>query len=125
MSEMVNGTFRYKKGYTTVQNSVAKSPTLSLKAKGLYLSIQANITNPERPFSKKQLLSMLPEGEKALNNAWNELKEAGFLKIHSYFKGYKQCIYEYELLDEAQLGPHTFKYNSKGELIYTNEDEKE
>ena len=33
---MKDGTFRKKKGFTAVQNSVAKDKTLSMKAKGLY-----------------------------------------------------------------------------------------
>ena len=62
---------------------------------------------------------MTCEGKKAFDGAWNELKEAGYLKVHMYSNGVTWTV-EYELLDEPAAGAHTFYYNSKGELTKTN-----
>lgn len=92
---------------------------ISLKAKGLYLVIQANITMPDKRWRKEDFKSMTCEGKKAFDGAWNELKEAGYLKVHMYSNGVTWTV-EYELLDEPAAGAHTFYYNSKGELTKTN-----
>ena len=115
------GTFRSRsKGFTVVQNNIAKDSRMSFKAKGMYLVIMANITNPNIKLTKKILMNDLCcEGEKAFNGAWNELKEAGYLKVHLIPNG-NQWTSEYELLEEPVEGAHTFYYNSKGEITMTN-----
>ncbi|MDO4939979.1 MAG: hypothetical protein Q4E54_08500 [Lachnospiraceae bacterium] len=118
---MKDGTFRKKKGFTAVQNSVAKDKTLSMKAKGLYLLIQAYITMPGTNWKKSDFEGMCMEGSKAFNSAWDELKKKGYLHVHIY-SGNGVFRNEYELLDEKNDGPHTFYYNCKGELTKTNED---
>lgn len=117
------GTFRSRvKGFTVVQNNIAKDSRMSFKAKGMYLVIMANITNPNIKLTKKMLMNDLCcEGEKAFNGAWNELKEAGYLKVHLIPNG-NQWTSEYELLEEPVEGAHTFYYNSKGEITMTNID---
>ena len=116
---MEDGVFRSKKGFTVVQNIIAKNDGLSLKAKGLYLVIQANITMPNKQWKKTDFMNMTKEGRKAFDSAWNELKEFGFLKIYkrSTQSGF---ISMYELLDEPIEGPHTFFYNPFGKLLSTN-----
>lgn len=121
---MADGYIRSKAGFTSVQNTVAKNPNLSLKAKGLFLVIQAHITIPDKSFKKSQFFDMVCEGEKAFESTWNELKEAGYLKTH-IFANNGRFITEYELLDEAKEGPHTFYYDNQGRITKTNLDLKE
>ena len=116
---VTDGFFRSKKGFTVVQNEITRDRDISLKAKGLYLVIQANITMPDKRWRKEDFKSMTCEGKKAFDGAWNELKEAGYLKVHMYSNGVTWTV-EYELLDEPAAGAHTFYYNSKGELTKTN-----
>jgi len=118
---MNDGQFRKKKGFTAVQNAVAKNTDISLKAKGLYLLIQAFITMPGVSWKKSDFEKMCKEGTKAFNSAWDELKNKGYLHVHIYTEN-GVFRNEYELLDEAVSGPHTFYYNGKGDLSSTNED---
>ncbi len=118
---MKSGFFRSKAGYTVVQNSITKDKTVSLKAKGLYLVIQAYITMPDKKWRKDEFMEMSTDGKKAFGSAWDELKEKGFLKVHMLPNGNCWCV-EYELLDEPQYGPHTFYYNKAGEVTKTNVD---
>ena len=121
---MADGVFRRKKGFTVIQNSVAWDVNVSLKAKGLYAIIQGNITRPDKAWKKSEFMRFMKEGEKCFENAWNELKEAGYLKVHMYSKAATWTV-EYELLDESEHGPHTYYYNSRGELVRTNEGKVE
>jgi len=50
---MNDGQFRKKKGFTAIQNAVAKNTDISLKAKGLYLLIQTFITMPGVSWKKR------------------------------------------------------------------------
>ena len=50
---MAEGFFRSKKGFTVVQNEITKDANISLKAKGLYLVIQAYISMPDRKWTKE------------------------------------------------------------------------
>ena len=118
---MSDGQFRKKRGFTAVQNAVAKNTDISLKAKGLYLLIQAFITMPDVSWKKSDFEAMCKEGTKAFNSAWDELKNKGYLHVHIYTEN-GVFRNEYELLDESVPGPHTFYYNGKGELSSTNED---
>ena len=119
MRIVADGFFRSKKGFTVVQNEITRDRGISLKAKGLYLVIQANITMPDKKWRKEDFQAMTCEGKKAFDSAWNELKEAGYLRVHMYSKGTTWTV-EYELLDEPSDGAHTFYYNSQGELTRTN-----
>ena len=119
MISVADGFFRSKKGFTVVQNEITRDRGISLKAKGLYLVIQANITMPDKKWRKEDFQAMTCEGKKAFDSAWNELKEAGYLRVHMYSKGTTWTV-EYELLDEPSDGAHTFYYNSQGELTRTN-----
>ena len=74
---------------------------------------------PDKKWRKEEFQRMVCEGKKAFESAWNELKEKGYLKVHLYSKGTTWSV-EYELLDEAREGAHTYYYNAKGELTKTN-----
>ena len=50
---MAEGFFRSKKGFTVVQNEITKDANISLKAKGLYLVIQAYISMPDKKWTKE------------------------------------------------------------------------
>jgi hypothetical protein len=120
---MADGAFRKKTGFTVVQNSIIRDRDISLKAKGLYLIIQSYITMPDKVWKKSDFLGMVKEGDKAFESAWNEIKNAGYLKVHMFSNGLTWTV-EYELLDDPKDGAHSFYYNAKGELTSTNLDRK-
>lgn len=117
---MSDGIFRSKKGFTVVQNSVTKDGKLSLKAKGLYVLIQAYITMPDKNYKKSDFLKMVTEGKCAFESAWKELKASGYIKQHVYSNG-KGFRVEYDLLDEPKVGTNTYYYGTKGEVIRTSD----
>lgn len=114
------GFFRCKQGFTVVQNAIVKDNNISLGAKGLYLLIQAYITMPNARCNKKDFEKMCPEGRRRFENAWNELRDEGYIKQHRRLNG-KNFFIEYELLDEPVLGPYTYYYNAKGEITGTED----
>lgn len=116
---MAEGFFRSKKGFTVVQNEITKDNTISLKAKGLYLVIQAHITMPDRKWTKDDFMRLTREGRKAFDSAWQELKDTGYLKVHIMADGGRWHT-EYELLDEPESGPHTLYHNKDGEITSDN-----
>ena len=118
---MSDGFFRGKTGFTVVQNGIVRDRDVSMKAKGLYLIIQSCITMPDKRWRKSEFLKMVKEGEKAFETAWKELKDSGYLKVHM-FPQKANWIIEYELLEEAQPGAHTFYYDGSGNLQKTNLD---
>ena len=116
---MAEGFFRSKKGFTVVQNEITRDNTISLKAKGLYLVIQAYITMPDKKWTKEDFLNLAKEGRKVFDTAWQELKDNGYLKVH-FMPDNGKWRAEYELLDEPDPGPHTLYYNSNGEVSSDN-----
>lgn len=116
---MAEGFFRSKKGFTVVQNEITRDNTISLRAKGLYLVIQAYITMPDKKWTKEDFLNLAKEGRKAFDTAWQELKDNGYLKVH-FMPDNGKWRAEYELLDEPDPGPHTLYYNSSGEVSSDN-----
>ena len=72
---MAEGFFRSKKGFTVVQNEITRDVNISLKAKGLYLVIQAYISMPDKKWTKEDFRNLTKEGKKAFDSAWKELKE--------------------------------------------------
>ncbi len=116
---MAEGFFRSKKGFTVVQNEITKDASISLKAKGLYLVIQAYITMPDKKWTKDDFLNLTKEGRKAFDSAWKELKDFGYLKVH-FMPDNGKWRAEYELLDEPDPGPHTLYHNNEGEITSDN-----
>ena len=116
---MAEGFFRSKKGFTVVQNEITKDANISLKAKGLYLVIQAYISMPDRKWTKEDFMHLAKEGKKAFDSAWKELKESGYLKVHIMSDNGRWRT-EYELLDEPEEGPHTLYHNADGKVTSDN-----
>ena len=116
---MSEGFFRSKKGFTVVQNEITRDSAISLKAKGLYLVIQAYITMPDKQWTKDDFKRLAKEGSKAFESAWQELKDNGYLKVHCLTIDGKWRT-EYELLDAPEAGAHTFYHNSAGEITSDN-----
>lgn len=116
---MAEGFFRSKKGFTVVQNEITKDTNISLKAKGLYLVIQAYISMPDKKWTKEDFRNLTKEGKKAFDSAWKELKDFGYLKVH-FMPDNGKWQAEYELLDEPDLGPHTLYHKSDGEISSDN-----
>ena len=116
---MAEGFFRSKKGFTVVQNEITRDVKISLKAKGLYLVIQAYISMPDKKWTKEDFRNLTKEGKKAFDSAWKELKDFGYLKVH-FMPDNGKWKTEYELLDEPDLGPHTLYHNSEGEVSSDN-----
>ncbi len=119
MTLAAEGFFRSKTGFTVVQNYITRDKNISLKAKGLYLIIQAYITMPDKQWRKDDFFNMSKEGTKAFDNAWKELKDAGYLKVH-IMAGDGVWHTEYELLDEPIAGAHTLYHNKAGEITSDN-----
>lgn len=119
-----NGVFRKKKGFTIAQNSVIRDDRLSLKGKGLYTIIQSYITCDSFSLTKEYLMKLCASRDKtdSFNSAWNELKKAGYLKIHAFPAAHGHFRYEYVLLDEAETesGIYLYRYNAQGILSSTN-----
>ena len=116
---MAEGFFRSKKGFTVVQNEITKDVNISLKAKGLYLVIQAYISMPDRKWTKEDFRNLTKEGKKAFDSAWKELKDFGYLKVH-FMPDNGVWRAEYELLDEPDLGPHTLYHSCNGTVSSNN-----
>ena len=67
---MAEGFFRSKKGFTVVQNEITRDVKISLKAKGLYLVIQAYISMPDKKWTKEDFRNLTKEGKKAFDSAF-------------------------------------------------------
>lgn len=87
-----------KYNFSMVYITALQDPKLSLKAKGLYSLIQSLITR-EYGVYKWQIQKYCCEGKKAFENAWNELKANGYLKIYRYRDENNRFHYEFDLLD--------------------------
>ena len=98
----VNHSFRKGKSgeFAYVSNDVLKNEKLSLEAKGLYSYIQTYIQIPDIEVSKKFLLENCISNDKEIfTKAWNELKEAGFIKEYQILKENGEVVEEYEIVD--------------------------
>lgn len=107
--------------FSMVSNPIIDDKKITPAAGWLYVLIQRWVTFNAEDFvcSKSFLLSKYNAGEFMFNRAWDELKEAGYLKMFSHpTEGW-----EFELLDEAKADePHTYYLDLKGEVKSTNID---
>ena len=109
---METGKFKTKRVYfAQVSNHALRDRNLSLKAKGLYSLIQSLITDPRYDLYKSSLQKMVPEGTRAFDSAWKELKTTGYLLVDKqHTKG--GFVYEYELLEKPE--DNSLDVNSPG-----------
>lgn len=120
MSEKQTGKFRqHKAKFAQISNAALQDEKLSLRAKGLYALIQSYITINNFVLYKSHLLKKSKEGDKAFQAAWDELKNAGFLKQYRIrCASSNSYTYEYELLDEADLStPSLMNIGIDGKVI--------
>lgn len=103
--EITGGRFRQKRyNFAMVSNNPLHDDELSLRARGLYATIQSYITIPNFTLYKAYLQRHCPEGQAAFNSVWKELKERGYLKQYRLQDcESKQFFWEYELLDEPEI----------------------
>lgn len=101
MAQQTTGKFRKKRvNFSQVSNTALRDKTLSYRARGLYAVIQSYVTIETFTLYKSYLMHNAPEGERAFDTAWKELKESGYLKQYKYKDSNNQkFVYEYELLD--------------------------
>ena len=84
-------------GFTIVGNNVLRDRYLSLKAKGLYILICAYISYDGFILTKAFLRRLCTDGERSFDQAWNELKKMGYLKVHRHTTADGKFRYTYEL----------------------------
>ena len=96
-----SGIIRKKKSkFSMISNTLALDPTISAKAKGIYLIICAELNKVNYTVYKSTIQASCRDGEASFESGWKELKDAGYL-IQTKSKGKDgKWIYEYELLDE-------------------------
>lgn len=68
----------FKHGFTTISNDVLKDKTLSMKARGLLLTLMS--LPEDRNFSIEGIASLLPDGVTSVRTAVRELEDAGYLE---------------------------------------------
>lgn len=96
-----SGIIRKKKSkFSMISNTLALDPTISAKAKGIYLIICAELNKVNYTVYKSTIQASCRDGEASFESGWKELKDAGYL-IQTKSKGKDgKWIYEYEILDE-------------------------
>ena len=87
------------KNYSVISNECFKNISISARAKGVYAYV---MTLPnDWKLSKKELYKHFAEGEKALDTAFNELKEKGYVEVkmdkkaNGHFAGSEYIFYEF------------------------------
>lgn len=112
---------RKNTSFSIVANPIIDDKTITPAAGWLYVLIQRWLTFNAEGFicSKTFLASKYQSGYRMFNRAWDELKEAGYLKMYSHpTEGW-----EFDLLDEPKLNePHTYYLDLNGEIKSTNVD---
>lgn len=113
-----DGKFRKKVPFAAVSVIALDDENLSFQAKGLYALIQRYITLQDKNFVlyKSMLLGKSTNGIRSFNTAWDELKNAGYLKQFR-IREEKGFRYEYDLLDEPDLEtPSTINIKLDGSI---------
>lgn len=92
-------------GFTMAYNPVLRDKTLSLTAKGLYLVISSFIGMPRWSLTKGTLAKYC-ESRYALEKAWRELQDSGYLKHRFFqFNGTGSFVHIYDLLQVPDNTP--------------------
>jgi hypothetical protein len=85
--------------YTTINNTVIKDKYLSLKAKGLFLTIMS-LPN-DWDFSISGIAAVILEGEKAVYHAINELIERGYCQRERVYENGKIKEWSYTFIEQT------------------------
>ncbi len=90
------------KSFTVVTNLIAKNPNLSLKAKGLFLTISS--LPDDWIIHKTQLQDFSTDGKEAVRSAFDELVKAGFIVSKRYVDEHKKFVgWNHVLYDTPQI----------------------
>lgn len=107
--------------FSMVSNPIIDDKNITPAAGWLYVLIQRWVTFNAEDFvcSKSFIASKYQAGYRMFNRAWDELKDAGYLKMYSHpTEGW-----EFDLLDAAEPNtPHTYYLDVNGEIKSTNVD---
>lgn len=89
-----------KCNFSMISNTLALDPTISAKAKGIYLIICAELNKVNYTVYKSTICEYCKDGEASFESGWQELKKAGYLIQVKSKDENGRWIYDYELLDE-------------------------
>jgi hypothetical protein len=91
--------------FSMISNEVLRDQSLRYGAKGLYSTMYSYLTMSNFTLYKSYLAKNCPEGKKAFESIWSELKESGYLIMHKLQDEKGAFYYEYELLSEKVHAP--------------------
>lgn len=89
-----------KSNFSMISNTLALDPTISAKAKGIYLIICAELNKVNYTVYKSTIMECCKDGEASFESGWQELKKAGYLIQVKSKDETGRWVYDYELLDE-------------------------
>lgn len=96
--------------YTPVSNLVLRDSMLSLAAKGLYTILRSYAGLKDFRLTKNRLKSTFSGSSYQLDQAWKELKDAGYLQHFYSTTKNGEFIHVYDLHRERQLVPEVMTY---------------
>jgi predicted transcriptional regulator len=102
MSKLINN----RRGHTSVYNDIINEPSMTLKAKGLYLYL---ISKPDNwTFSARLIATQNNDQKSSINSALHELENFGLLvRVHV------QGGYDYEIFDTIKVHSSENRLNGK------------
>jgi len=102
MSKLINN----RRGHTSVYNDIINEPSMSLKAKGLYLFLYSKPDN--WTFSARLIATQNNDQKASINSALHELENFGLLvRVHV------QGGYDYEIFDTIKVHSSENRLNGK------------
>lgn len=104
-----------EKDFTIIQNDILRSNELSLKAKGLICYLLSH--DEDFKIYKSSLSNHLKEGKDAINNAWKELKDAGYIESEKVTDDKGRISYNHTVYDVPVGG---FSYYGEPDTKNTN-----
>jgi hypothetical protein len=100
MSELTRIRLVKSENFTVINNSVLLDKTISLKAKGLVVTVMG--LPPSWGFSVQGLVAIVKEGVDAIYSALKELEEAGYVQRQRVYEEGKIKCWEYVFFEERQ-----------------------
>ncbi|HEM3568794.1 transcriptional regulator [Streptococcus suis] len=99
------------KNYTQLNNHSAQNSELSLQAKGLLFVLMSN-KDTWRPYIE-QLSKRSKNGREAHRNAFEELKNSGYIRIYRKSLGRGRGIQNYPLVSDTPITDSYWEYWKK------------